>query len=97
MIEHIVLFKVKSEASATDADRMLEELRGLAKSVPTILELTCGTNISSRNQGFTHGLFVRFGSRADLEAYMRHPEHQRVLEDHIRPITENIIVVEYEV
>ena len=97
MIEHMVLFKVKSDASATDAEQMLKELRGLAKRIPAVLELTCGTNLSSRNQGFTHGLFVRFRSREDLDVYINHPEHQRVVAERVRLITENIVVVDYEV
>ena len=97
MIEHIVLFKVRADVPAADAERMLEELRSLAKRVPVILELTCGTNISGRNQGFTHALLVRFRSRTDLEAYIEHRDHQRVVAEQVRRITENIVVVDYEV
>jgi len=96
MIEHIVLFKVKPATTSEDAERMLQGLKGLVGRVPTIQELSCGTNTSDRNQGFTHGLFVRFRSKADLDAYVNHPEHQRVVTERVRPIVESLIVVDYE-
>ncbi len=96
MIEHLVLFKVKGEVSPADAEKMVQALRGLTGRVPSIQELRCGTNFSNRNQGFTHGLLVRFRSRPDLEAYIDHPEHQRVVAECVRPIVESILVVDFE-
>jgi hypothetical protein len=92
----MVLFKIKTEATAADAAAMIQELRKLKGSIPEIQELTCGANTSARNQGFTHGLLVRVRSSKDLETYLAHPEHQRVLTQHIRPILESVIVVDYE-
>ena len=96
MIEHMVLFKVKAEATPADAATMIQELRKLKELIPEIQELTCGANTSVRNQGFTHGLLVRVRSPKDLETYIAHPEHQRVVAQHVRPILESVIVVDYE-
>jgi len=96
MIEHLVLFKVKVEVSAADAEKMVQGLRSLVGRVTSIQELRCGTNFSNRNQGFTHGLLVRFRSRSDLDAYVDHPEHQRVVAECVRPIVESIVVVDFE-
>jgi len=96
LIEHIVLFKVKSGTPSEESDRMLEALRSLAGRVPAIHELTCGTNTSNRNQGFTHGLLVRVPSQNALEVYINHPEHQRIVAEYVRPIVETVIVVDYE-
>lgn len=96
MIEHMVLFKVKPATPVVATEKMLEELKGLRTQIPAILELTCGTNTSDRSQGFTHGLLVRFRSKADLDAYIPHPEHQRVVAEYVRPIIESVIVVDYE-
>ena len=97
MIEHMVLFQVKPETPAAAVDAMLDGLRGLKATSPKIVELTCGANFSARSQGFSHGLLVRFESRADLEAYAVDPEHQRVVAERIRPIVESVLVVDYEV
>jgi len=96
VIEHMVLFKVKADTPPAAVEAMIEALRGLKTSSPQIVELTCGANFSARSQGFTHGLFVRFRSRADLDAYAVDPVHQRVVTERIRPITDAILVVDYE-
>jgi len=97
VIEHLVCFKMKADAPAEAIDGLLNALRQLPSRVPGIRELTCGANFSARGQGFTHGLLVRFGSRADLEAYARHPEHQRVVAENVQPVVETLLVVDFEV
>ena len=96
MIEHLVLFKVKSEIDAARINRMLDELSGLTTKIQGIVELSCGENTSDRSQGFTHGLRVVFQSRADLEAYLPHEEHKRVVSESVLPICEELLVVDYE-
>jgi len=97
VIEHIVLFMVRSGAEPDQIERMLDGLRSLKTVVPGIRELTCGANFSNRSRGFTHGLYIRFESRADMEAYSAHPEHQRVVTERIRPIVDDLLALDYEV
>jgi hypothetical protein len=97
VIEHLVCFKLKADAPPEAIEKMMRELRGLPARVPGIRELTCGANFSARSQGYTHGLLVRFASRADLEAYGVHPEHQRVVVEAVQPVLESLLVVDYEV
>lgn len=96
MIEHLVFFKVKPTATPKEVERMLADLRALKASIPQIVNLTCGANFSERSQGFTHGLAVRFASRGDLQAYINHPEHQRILAASIRPIVDSVLALDYE-
>jgi len=96
MIEHLVLLKMKPDASAEEAERMIHGLKDLAQRIGAIRELTCGKNTSDQSQGFTHGLLVRFACAADLEAYITHPEHQRVVEECLGPVVDDVIVVDYE-
>ena len=96
MIEHMVLFKLKEDAPAGAGDRMIERLRALRQTVPGVIDLTCGANFSPRSQGFTHGLLVRFESRADLDAYAVHPEHQRAVAEAVKPAVESILALDYE-
>jgi len=43
------------------------------------------------------GLVVRFRDRAALDAHIPHPAHRGVVEKHIHPIREEVIVVDYEI
>ena len=96
MIEHLVLLKMKPDASADEAENMIRGLKSLAARIPEIRELTCGRNTCDRSQGFTHGLLVRLKSAADLDAYIAHAEHRRVVEECLHPVVDDVIVVDYE-
>jgi hypothetical protein len=96
MIEHIVLFRWTENASPAAIHLAVTELRGLKAKIPGIMELSCGTNFSDRARGYTHGLVVRFQDRAGLDAYGPHPEHQRVVQKFIIPISSEILSLDYE-
>jgi len=96
MIEHIVLFRWREEASQEAVDSALAELRKLKGKIPGIVDLSCGANFSDRANGHTHGLVVRFADRSALRAYGPHPEHQRVVQNLINPIRAEILALDYE-
>lgn len=97
MVEHVVLFKLKAEATAGQREALLAALKGLREAVPGIVDLSCGVNFSERSQGYEIGLVVRFRDRAALDAYLPHPAHRAVVEEKIQPIREETIVVDYEI
>ena len=97
MIEHIVLFRWTEQVSEEAKNKVVMELRGLRNKIPGIVDLSCGANFSDRAQGYTHGLVVRFGDRAALQAYGPHPEHQRVVQNFIKPIAADILALDYEI
>ncbi len=97
MVEHVVLFKLKPEATEEQKTAAMEALKGLQHQIDGIVHLTCGKNFSERSQGFEIGLVVRFQNRAALEAYLPHPAHRGAVERYLHPIREDVIVVDYEV
>ena len=97
MVEHILLLRWNDKTSLEAIDRAMAELRGLKEKIPGILDLTSGTNFSERAKGFTHGMVFRFKDRAALEAYIMHPEHQRVVQTFLNPIRADTLVFDYEV
>jgi hypothetical protein len=96
MLEHIVLFRWKPTTDEATQDRILKELAELKSLVPSILDISAGRNFSERSRGYTHGIVVRFQDRQSLDAYQVHPEHQRVVQDWVRPHLEEILAVDYE-
>jgi hypothetical protein len=96
MIEHIILFRWKDDASPEAIATALEELRQLKDKIPNITELICGENFSERSKGYTHALVVRFPNRKALEVYGPHPEHQRVVQTFINPIRADVIGIDFE-
>jgi len=98
VVEHIVLFKLKPDATQEQRDELVSVLKRLKENVPGILELTAGVNFNTeRGKGYSVALNVRFPDRAALEAYGPHPAHQEVVEKYVLPLCEDIVVADYEV
>lgn len=96
MIEHVVLFRWKPGTPAAALEELGRAFRALPGKIPAIKDYAFGPNFSERSGGHTHILVSRFASHADLDAYLDHPEHQRVLERHIRPILESLLVADLD-
>ncbi len=95
MVDHLVLFTVREDASARDIEDLLASLRALRDSVPGVVDLAVGENFSERAGGYTHGLFARFESADGLQAYIKHPDHLAVVEK-LDALTTGRIVLDYE-
>ena len=96
MVEHLVLLKFAEDATPEQIDAFMAGAKGLQGKIDGIVDLTVGPNFTDRSQGHTHGVCVRFRDRAALEHYLPHPEHVDVVENYIKPIADNIIVLDYE-
>jgi len=95
LVDHLVLFAVKEDASAEDVEELLSSINGLRSSIPNVMDLSAGEDFSGRGKGYTHGLFVRFRTVDDLRAYLEHPEHQAVVEK-LDALTTDRLVVDYD-
>lgn len=95
-VVHTVLFQFKADASAEQVARLLNNISRLNKTIPGILQVSCGQNFSERSKGYTHGVVMTFANEAALKSFYVHPEHQRLIREHIKPILADMIVVDYE-
>ena len=96
MVDHLVLFTVKEDASAEDVDDLLESISSLRSNVSGVIDLSVGENFSERGGPYTHGLFARFPTPDDLQTYLKHPEHLAVVEKLDALTEEGRIVVDYD-
>lgn len=96
MIEHLVLFKLRADAAPEKIDLLLRNLLALRGRIPGILDASAGTNVSDRSRGYTHAFVVRFADRAALDAYLPHPAHRAVVENDLKPLLGEVLVVDYE-
>ena len=99
MITHLVFFKMQSEAEGRNGDEnarlLVEMLKSLPAAIPELVELEAGLDFSSSPASYEVGLLTRFRTRADLEAYRVHPEHQKVIE-FVQETTSDRAVVDFE-
>lgn len=95
MIEHLLLCTIPSSVPQDEVEDLIASLRGLKGKVPSIVDITAGTNFSERSGGYTHGLSVRFHDKDGLKEYLEHPEH-RVVAQKLRALATDRVVVDYE-
>lgn len=96
VVEHIVCFKLKPEATPEQEQKLIDLLQGLKTQVPTVIDLTAGkTFVPKRGAGYTVGLVARFNDKAGLEAYGPHPAHQALI-GYINEVCESVMAVDYE-
>jgi hypothetical protein len=96
VVDHLVFFAVKEDASAEEVEDLLASMRALKDDVPATVDLSVGEDFSGRSGEYTHGLFARFEDAAGLQEYMGHPAHLAVVEK-LNATTTGRIVADYEV
>ena len=95
MVDHLVFFAVREEASPEEVEDLLSSIRALKDDVPSTADVSAGEDFSGRSGGYTHALFARFEDTAGLREYMKHPAHLAVVEK-LDATTTGRIVVDYE-
>ena len=95
MVDHLVFFAVREDASRGEVGDLLSSIRGLRDDVPSTVDLSVGEDFSGRSGRYTHAIFARFGDTAGLREYMEHPAHLAVVEK-LDATTTGRIVVDYE-
>lgn len=100
MIKHIVMWTLKDEAAGADrtanARKMKEMLEALRGVVPTLVAIEVGIEVFAASPACDVILYSEFASRADLDAYQIHPEHQKVVA-FVKQVAASRSVVDYEV
>jgi len=94
MIDHVICFKVADDLEPGIKDTLLGRLAEL-RTIPGVVDYALGENFGDRARGFDINMRVTFASRADLDAYERHPLHLDVVA-YNRTVTEEHICFDYE-
>jgi len=97
VIKHIALVKFKPGVSEGQIEDIFAQLKALKEGIPGILDFSSGRNNSPEglNGGFTHGFIMTMQGAAARDAYLAHPEHEKVKAIAL-PNVENIVVFDYE-
>ena len=82
MITHVVLLRLKKDLSKNQVDHVFAEIAALRGRIPGILSFSSGPYSSPEglHRGYTHGFTMTFADAAARDAYLPHPEHERVKE-----------------
>lgn len=96
-LKHLALVKFKPGTGDGKITECFEAIGLLRQNIPGILDYSWGPNNSPEglNQGFTHGFVMTFTNAAARDAYLPHPEHEKVKEL-VLPHVESVLVFDYE-
>lgn len=97
MIKHMVAFRFKPGVTEADRTRLLAELNDFPRRFQTMKRWSLGTNISRRDDTFTHGFTVEFDTEDELVAYLGSEAHERFVTEHFRPLIEQRAIVSLSV
>ena len=90
MIIHIVLLQPKAESTPEEMRNVLDQVRTLQESIPGIIDVQGGGNLSEKHQGYAYGFVMHFVDEEHLKAYAPHPAHQ-VVSNEIRRLCSSVI------
>ena len=97
-VKHVALIKFKEGTSQEQIDKVFEQLLDLSETISGIEDYVSGMNSSPEglNQGFTHGFVMTFTDATARDAYLNHPEHERVKVE-VLPLVESVLIFDFEV
>jgi len=93
MVRHVVMWKLRDKSDAAEIKVRLEALQG---QIPGLLHVEVGIDFLATDQSADVVLFAELESRAALQAYQKHPQHQAVV-PLVKAAAVARTVVDYEV
>lgn len=80
MVRHYGMFQFHPEVTPDQIDECFTEMFAMVGRIPGLLSMEHGPYDSPEglNDGFTHGFVMTFDNGASRDAYLPHPEHERV-------------------
>ena len=104
MIVHLILFEPRADLSDAQRQRVIEDLRTAATSIPSLRRCRIGRRLRHGAPGYEAAMTVdyqyaaimEFDDRAGLEEYLRHPAHHAAGR-HFTMSAANALAYDYEV
>jgi len=96
-VKHIALFKFKSEVTEDQVAEVFDQVLNATEEIPGIEDYVSGPNNSTEGftQGFTHGFIMTFVDAAARDAYLTHPEHDKI-KQLLSASAEGVLVFDFE-
>ncbi len=96
VLRHVVLFKFKEETTEQQLKTITDAFSALPSKIKEIKDYEWGLNNSPEglNKDLTHCFLVTFGSEADREVYLPHPDHMAFI-DLASPFIADVLVVDF--
>lgn len=88
MHHHVVAFRFKPEASQAQVDRLSSDLVDFASRLDGLVSYACGADLRLRQGNDDFAIAAVFDSAASLTTYLNHPEHLRIVKEHVATLVD---------
>jgi len=95
-IVHIVLFKFKKSTSTAQIQDLKDEILKQKDTITGLLEISFGLDFTGRAKDFSYAETAVFRDRKSLDEFNRSDYHKQLIIKQIKPILEDILVLDYE-
>ncbi len=98
---HTVIFHLKKDAPAGEAEALIADAHELLRPIPTVRDLRAGKPARKATPDFAGkdydvGLLVLFDDFEGLETYLKHPMHLKYVEKHEKYLeTDKLLVYDF--
>lgn len=96
MIRHVVMFRWNDHVTDADVAALSAALDGLPAAIPEIVTYRHGRDVGLAPTNFGYAVTADFASVDDFAIYRDHPEHQRVIAEHITGHVAERTAVQFE-
>jgi hypothetical protein len=96
MFRHCVMVRFTDGATDEQKEICRAGIASLPDLIPEIVTYTVGFNAGDREDNFDLAAVGDFASKADYDVYASHPEHIRVVQECIAPISAGRAATQYE-
>jgi hypothetical protein len=97
-VHHIVLVWLKADTAPEVREQIMAGSRALT-DIGRIRDLQVGKAIPSErpivDDSFSFGIYMRFDSVADMNAYLTDPRHVRFVDTQVKPYLEKLVVYDF--
>ncbi|MDH4168636.1 MAG: Dabb family protein [Acidimicrobiia bacterium] len=96
MLRHVVLLRFTPQATPAAVAAAVDALRTLPDSIDAIVGYEVGVDAGLAEDNASLVVLAEFADAEGWRRYQEHPDHQRVLAEHLRPILAQRLAVQFE-
>lgn len=97
-VHHVVIVWLKEHGSEAARQRYIEISRTQAK-LPMVMRYQIGSAVPGGREvvdnSYDIAIVASFENREALDAYLQHPEHQRVINEGLKPLVDRFVVYDF--
>ena len=97
-INHVVFCWLKDSGNAVKRAQLIQVSKDFEK-IPGVLEVRAGEVITSSRDivedSYDVAIYMTFNTEADLDAYIKHPDHVAAVKSILKPFTKKVLVYDF--